>query len=82
VRSNGAVGGDAGAYSVRVQREGEPQAVGEGRGGNVDGVSDGGVPAQPEEGGAGLGVGLEGPRVGRERRTVGQSALERFEEGG
>jgi hypothetical protein len=27
-------------------------------------------------------VGLEGLRVGRERRTVGQATLERFEEGG
>lgn len=84
MRGHGAVGSDAGAHGVRVQREGERQAVGEGRGGSRRGMAGGGGggAAEAEEGGAGLGVGLECLGRGRERRAVRQTELEGFQREG
>ena len=78
VRRNGAVGAEAGAEGVRMQREDERQGGGD-RGGrrSVAGCG-GGMAAKAEQGGARLGVGLEGLCRGRQRWAIGQAELERL----
>jgi hypothetical protein len=75
VRCDGAVGAEAGAEGVRVQREDERQGGGDRGRRRVAGVG-GAMTAEAEQGGAGLGVGLKGLRCWRQRWAVSQAELE------